>query len=230
MKRASSQANLHSSGSVNLHSSGSVIPDQSFCVPRCSFLDLHCKLYLALYSEEQVERIAQHALHSNYILLPLQPANVSPDDFDPSVINSSLEEIYRFDQMSQSAIHQNAGMKVVLYTGPGNAHQLKIIFLLGCHMIMTHGWSCDDALSAFKPLADLVHSACREGSVQSSWRALCWARERSWINFKETFDLGLNNHDCIQMDEYLHYARCAPPCLRAALRPNNANVPRGNNS
>ena len=139
MKRASSQANLHSSGSVNLHSSGSVIPDQSFCVPRCSFLDLHCKLYLALYSEEQVERIAQHALHSNYILLPLQPANVSPDDFDPSVINSSLEEIYRFDQMSQSAIHQNAGMKVVLYTGPGNAHQLKIIFLLGCHMIMTHG-------------------------------------------------------------------------------------------
>jgi hypothetical protein len=109
--------------------------------------------------------------------------------------------------MSQSAIRQNAGMKVVLYTGPGNAHQLKIIFLLGCHMIMTHGWSCDDALTAFKPLTDLVHSACPDGSVESSWRALYWAKMRNWINFKETFDLGLDNHDGIQMDEYLHYAR-----------------------
>ncbi len=111
--------------------------------------------------------------------------------------------------MSQSAIRQNAGVKIVLYTGPGNAHQLKIIFLLGCHMIMTHGWSSDDALSAFKPLTDLILTICPDGSVQSSWRALYWARTRNWIDFKETFDLGLDNYDCIQMDEYLHYARFA---------------------
>eukprot|EP00291_Cryptomonas_curvata_P023177 CAMPEP_0172158834 /NCGR_PEP_ID=MMETSP1050-20130122/4607_1 /TAXON_ID=233186 /ORGANISM="Cryptomonas curvata, Strain CCAP979/52" /LENGTH=75 /DNA_ID=CAMNT_0012828299 /DNA_START=391 /DNA_END=615 /DNA_ORIENTATION=+ len=71
---------------------------------------------------------------------------------------------------------------------------------------MTHEWSSDDALSAFKPLTDLVHGSCPDGSVQSSWRALYWARKRNWINFKETFDLGLDNHDGIQMDEYLHYA------------------------
>ena len=75
---------------------------------------------------------------------------------------------------------------------------------------MSHEWSSGDALNTFQRLRELFDADGLDGSTQSSWRAVFWAKRMGWINFKETFDRGLDNHNGIQMDEYLHYARqCA---------------------
>ena len=201
MRRSSSHACLNGAAYV---------PERSLCAHRSSFIGLHSRLYLALYEEEQVCRIAKHELCFNYMILPLLPDQVVLCNIETNIVTSSLEEVYKFDQMLHIVMRQNSGMKIVFYTGSSGAHQLKIVFLLGCHMIMSHAWTSEDSISAFSPLGlgDLDSAAAPDGSVKSSWQALFWAKKKQWINFKETFDMGLDDHFGIQMDEYLHYARC----------------------
>jgi hypothetical protein len=103
-------------------------------------------------------------------------------------------------------MRQNSGVKIVFYVGTEKHNQLKMSFFLGCHMIMSHGWSSDNVLDVLTPLVDGIDVES-DVSVASYWRACFVAKRRKWINFKETFDLGLDDHDGIQMDEYLHYAR-----------------------
>ena len=179
---------------------------QSPFLPKTSFLSIHSRLYLALYSEEQAERIARHELNSNFLICPLTTTFPSQVE-NRNVICSCLEEIYKFDQMCQTVTRQNEGFKIVLCTGTEPSQQIKITFLLGCHMIMNYGWSLDNALSAFDRLREMFDAGGQDGSMQSSWRAIFWAKRRGWINFKETFDMGLDGNDVIQMDEYLHYSR-----------------------
>ena len=111
------------------------------------------------------------------------------------------------EEMVEAAIRQNAGHKIVFVAGTDHAHQVKVAFLLGCHMIMAKGWTADSAVAAFKPLRETIDAGGLDGSVQSCWRALAWARRKGWIDFRETFDCGLDEFEGIQMDEYLHYAR-----------------------
>ena len=181
-------------------------------LPRTSFISIHSRLYLALYTEEQADRIAQHEINSHFLIVPLLPSP-SSQDAEQNVISSSLEDIYKFDQMCQTVMRQNEGLKIVLCTGCDQSHQLKITFLLGCHMTMSHGLSSNEVLDHFKRLQEMFDADGQDGSMQSSWRAVSWAKQMGWIDFKETFDRGLDNLNVIQMDEYLHYARCCQQIL-----------------
>ena len=193
---------------ANFLSSVSSVAESPSSITDCAFIGVHSRLYLSLFEKDQVEKIAQHKLHSNYLVLPLTRKHTVLSENDAKYVLSSLEEIYQFDQMVHAIMRQNSGMKVVFYTGVGNQHQLKAIFLIGCHLIMTHGWTSAEVVSTFSSMSESVLNSENDCSVRSSWRAIFWAKKKNWINFKETFDLGLEGHDGIQMDEYLHYSRC----------------------
>jgi hypothetical protein len=176
-------------------------------LPRTSFVNIHSRLYLALYTEEQTERIAQHELICHFLIVPLLPSPSSMQIEEQNIISSSLEEIYKFDQMCHAVMRQNENTKIVFCTGCDQGHQFKITFLLGCHMIMSHGLSSERVLTQFRSLKEMFDADGEDGSMQSSWRAISWAKEMGWIDFRETFERGLDKMNVIQMDEYLHYSR-----------------------
>ena len=178
-------------------------------IPRTSFFCLHGRFYLALFGVEQAEKISRHELGSNYVLITYQQTIAEAiiiDDENTGL--SSLEEIYKFDLMLQAKMRQNRGAKFVICTGAQESCQLKTAFLLGCYMIMSLGLTPKETADLFQPIRRRFDDSKLGGAMLSSWTALHEARCMGWVNFQETFDLGSDGRFAIEMDEYMHYARC----------------------
>jgi hypothetical protein len=190
-------------------SSYDVLSNHQSTGPKSAFLRLHGRLALALLDKEQAASIAQHELNSSHILVGVEVANKpGPRATDISVATpATLEEIFMFDEYFNSICRQNNESKVVVYTGLDVQRQIKIIFALGCHLIMTCGLKVHEVILGFKAVDNLVGVEVSEYSLYHYWFALDSAKSLSWISFKETFDSPNYEPDSIAMDEYLHYAR-----------------------
>ena len=180
--------------------------------PKSTFLRLHNRLSLALFDKTQAETIAQHELlKRSYIMVGVDIerkksacANESP---------ATLEEIFVFDECFNTFCRKNHEAEVVVYTGLELENQIKVVFLLGCHLIMTSDSHVHEVLSLFKAVDNLVGKEGNGISVRHYWLAFRRAKELQWINFSETFDTHTYGSDCIAMDEYLHYARYSAICF-----------------
>jgi hypothetical protein len=175
--------------------------------PKTAFLRLHSRLALVLLDKEQAASIAQHELNSSHVLVGVEVAN-KPEPLDVSAATpATLEEICMFDEYFNTICRQNNDAKVVVYTGLDAQRQIKVIFTLGCHLIMTCGLKVQEVISLFKAVDDLVGVEVSEYSLYHYWSAFDSAKTLRWISFKETFDSPNYETDSIAMDEYLHYAR-----------------------
>jgi hypothetical protein len=199
---------------------------------KSTFLHLHTHLSLALCDNAQAETIAHdELLKRSCVLVGVEierkkwaRANESP---------ATLEEIFVFDECFNTCRRYNHGAEVVVYTGLELENQIKVVFLLCCHLIMTCYLHVYEVLSFFKAVDNLVGQEENEVSLRHYWLAFRRAKELQWINFSETFDTHTYGPDCIAMDEYLHYARCCvihfltrvtPPTLRV----NGSQPPQAN--
>jgi hypothetical protein len=164
--------------------------------------------------------MAQHSLKAKYIVVPMtamcrytQEGNLARS-FTPS----SLIELYKFDVMANQIERQNADQKLVLAAGRNIQVQSRAIFLIGCHMIMSHGLNAESTYSIFKHVKELF-TRNESGLVNllDCWCAVDSAKSNGWIDFKERFDMESEekpDNETIDMDQFIHYSRCIFDILR----------------
>jgi hypothetical protein len=218
MQRSHSLSSIEQTGgNFAIHAKTALPRSTSYCqlesirerqnlAPKSTFLRLNSRLSLALFDKQQAASIAHHELNKSHILVGVDIAPKSKiESADISAAPpATLEEIYKFDEKLNTFCRQNAVVNVVVYTGLEIERQIKIIFLMGCHLIMKFDIKAQEVLFRFKAVDNWEDS---EFSLHQYWVALDNAKETRCINFKETFDSENYASDCIAMDEYLHYAR-----------------------
>ena len=165
-------------------------------------------IYLAFYEASDAEKMAQHKLFGKRTIIPLlgRDLNAAAPGFTPS----SLAEIYRFDEMMRAVQRHNPTHSIVLCAGVDSKVQSKAVFLAGCHMIMTQGFSYVDTVNTLANTTNTLTSvaADNEGlTVPCCWMALHRAKSLGWIDFGDVFDTGCDNPSRIFIEEYIHYAR-----------------------
>ena len=163
-----------------------------------SFFRVYDNLYMAFFHGDQAKVLARHELKSNFLVVPIlmedqyrlceggsSSSNMEHNAFSPS----SLTEIFKFDEMACALERNNTKTRLVFCTGGSHASQARLAFLVGCHMMMSHGTTLDDTIQYFRNLHGLFHQfASTNGgnvSVQSCWRALSSARSLHWIDFRK---------------------------------------------
>jgi hypothetical protein len=173
---------------------------------------VHNRLYLALISPEQAGGIIQDEPSARFLLAPLSSLKKCEIENSASFAPSTLAEIYRFDEAARAQQRRHPCMKIVFPTGPHRTAQVKTAFMLGCHMIMSHGCGFEETFLAFKNVGQIFGEsdiADNEVSVKSCWRAMCQAKCRNWIDFTMSEFSGRDHcqDSYIDMDEHMHYAR-----------------------
>ena len=178
-----------------------------------SFLNIHNRLYLALLDEKQSEAVARNVLQKCYLVVTLDMVNIRKLDehdtpeletFDPQ----GLGDIFRFDEMANALARKDSKLKLVFQTGADQRVQRSLTFLLGCHMILSHGVGFEEAYLAFRQLHHLVEfDAENSVTIRSCWRAFCCAKVHGWVDFNPVLGPSPYDADCMHIEEYLHYAR-----------------------
>jgi hypothetical protein len=119
----------------------------------------------------------------------------------------SLVEVFRFDEMMQNVMMDIPDRKVLICAG-GNfqpQQQAARSFLMACHLIMSGRFGFEEALLTLQPPGEHV---CRHFRVfKDSLRAISCARCLNWIDFSTQSTKDCFKHDCIEMQEYIHYSR-----------------------
>ena len=124
---------------------------------------------------------------------------------------SSLTELYRFDVTANQIQRRNADHKLVFAAGRSLHLQRRAIFLIGCHVIMSHGFDAESTFSIFKPYKELLEAnESDRTNILDSWHALDLAKSMEWLNFQEFFNIESNNGSnvaTLDMEEFIHYSR-----------------------
>ena len=178
-----------------------------------SFSPITSNLYFALFDADQTEKMAQHTLKTKYIVVPMtamckytQEGNIA-DHFTPS----SLSEFYRFNVMANQIKRRNADHKLVFAAGRNIQVQRRAVFLIGCHVIMSHGLDSESTFSFFKNSKELFASNGRgQVNILDCWHALDRAKSIGWIDFQELFNIESTKDidiATLDMEEFIHYSR-----------------------
>jgi hypothetical protein len=116
----------------------------------------------------------------------------------------SLSDIFRFDDAMKKELSEGgSGFKLLVQIGSDLVAQARNSFLLGCHLIMSHGLGFEEAFLSLRPLHVLLDRFSNECSisVEKSLRAFCCAKCLNWIDFR----ISANND--IQIDRFVHDVR-----------------------
>jgi hypothetical protein len=105
---------------------------------------------------------------------------------DTSCHFASLSDIHRFDSMVKSMTSNNFGIKLLFHISRDPALQTRVLFLLGCHMILTCGLGFEETYLSFRQFHQTFEQYCsaRGASVEQSLRALCCAKCSDWIDLR----------------------------------------------
>ena len=181
---------------------------------KCSsdILHVYNNIYIAFGDIEQVKLTSRS--DESIMLIPFIPiqrphdSGSAPEDkhlFQPSYLTA----IWNFDEKVKGATKHHYGQKLVFCsTVPDMQSCARIAFLLGCHMIMTHGIGFEETYLAIRCILQrIAESSSLELAVETSLRAFCSARCLSWIDFSQNKLNKGAEHQSIDMEEFVHYAR-----------------------
>ena len=164
---------------------------------------LHNRISVALSSESDVKRLLKSE-SSECCIVGLSGSEAECDHTNAVY---SLVEIFKFDSLMQRATSSHVGnAQILVCTGLDQPSQARLLFNLGCHLLMSNGLGYEETLLAFRPFTTLIASH-GPGQVwaESFWRAICCAKCLNWIDFKPMQAEG--TCAMLNMDEYIHYAR-----------------------
>ena len=188
--------------------------DDKLCgsiLTKTSFLCAHPRLYIAFYDERQAQKMAHHSLKVKYIMVPM--ASALKDDSDirtqnQSIVPSSLIDIYDFNEMANQIARKNGDHRLVFSAGSNVKIQIKVVFLIGCHMILSQGLDADQIFAIFRSFEELfVDLKCSQVNILDCWRALHRSTCAGWIDFRERFGYECDRDQTIDMEEFIHYSR-----------------------
>jgi hypothetical protein len=169
-----------------------------------SFVQIHEHMYLALYEETQATKMAQHALKTKYLVVPC--IHIVEIDGYEKFVPSPLQEIFKFDELANQTCRRNADLRLVFCAGLNPVLQARVIFLLGCHMVISLGMDPEAIYAIFQKAEHIRNKECN-GLLDGWWSLQC-AKNMGWINFQDPFQLADDgDEETIRMDEYLHYCR-----------------------
>jgi hypothetical protein len=183
-----------------------------------SFISIHNRLLLAAFDERISSAVFRKLSVLNYVLVPLHQTKVTEllqrepqrrkrDTF----IAPNMEDIYDFDEMACAFEAKYPTQKIVFQTGSDHGSQATIALLMGCHMMLRHGLGFEETYLAFRRLHSIIDPQPLNElriSVKSCLRAFCRAKCSEWITFKDPVEGSPDKPGSINIDEYLHYARC----------------------
>ena len=181
-------------------------------VGKSSFYHVHKQMYLALHEEEQTKSLAEHSWKHKSVVVNMsmncrytQNCGLT-ESFSPA----SLVEIYRFDEMANQVSRRNIDNKLIFAAGLSVHVQARVAFLVGCHLIMSHGLDAEQTHSIFKNFEEFFIFEDKDNNINNlaCWRALYTAKNATWVDFQERFDLQCDDDiPTICMPEFIHYAR-----------------------
>jgi hypothetical protein len=169
---------------------------------------LHNRISVSLKNKTKQPR---NCKASDFCLVNLDLSCPTTTDsiYEKDISKVTLEEIYRFDEVIQHALSNDSGRnQVLIYAGLEPCRQIRVLFLLGCHLIMSQGLGFEETVLAYRPFKSLIaEQCCYEEWLEDGWRGLCCAKCLDWMDFSKFQDD--QSESGIQMDEYMHYARQA---------------------
>ena len=171
-----------------------------------SFFNLHGRFYLALHEDDIAHRVAQSEFVKNYFVVSQSTSLMSSGSLHS--FNPTLAEVYRFDCMTKNILRAHGDQcKVVFSTGKDVKLQVRLAFLLGCNMIMSHGIGHEAAFASLKPMHSLFLHLELDRPMMEYFHAVSKAKQNRWIDFSDWLRDFKNLPTSSDMDEYIHYAR-----------------------
>ena len=168
------------------------------------------RIYLTFHDEDDARKVALiDSETSKFLVIPrLSNEQRTEPGFEPS----SLTEIFKFSEMICRVERHHHDKKLVLCAGRSLFLQARTAFLVGCHLIISHGTELEETYSVLERLHivfDQVSLSEKIGlSVRSCLSAVYAAKKREWVDFRRRFNsLPSLSPRSIQIDEYMHYAR-----------------------
>jgi hypothetical protein len=171
------------------------------------FTKLHNRISVVL--ENEAKQSSKRA-PSGFCVVNLDIAYPTTDSmYEKDISKVTLEEIYRFDEIIKNAMANDSRHdQVLICAGLEPCRQVRVLFLLGCHLIMSQGLGFEETVLAYRPFKSLIADHCSDDvRLEEYWRGLCCAKCLAWIDFNKCQDD--QSESGIQMDEYMHYARQA---------------------
>ena len=186
-----------------------------------SFVYIHNRIYLTLNDEKFSLSVIKSVSDLNFTIVNPHQSNIAdmvqenrntiavPSEL-PFVV-PSLKDISLFNCKVSDLERVNAAMKTVFQAGSDPTSQATLAFLLGCHMMLSHGLGFEETYLAVSRIPSIKEpQGCEDScmSVRSCLRAFCRAKCHSWIRFTDP-DEACEDTSSIHIDEHLHYARRA---------------------
>ena len=178
-----------------------------------SFLHIYDRAYLALFEGKHTERMAEHMLSRKRIVVFMdsESYNISVGVLERSkrcFFPSSLITIYKFDKMVQRLQRRNQDHLLVFSTGSNKDDQVRVVFLIGCWLILSKSLDACQVYGIFDGIDALTEKSISfKLSVMHGWQALRQARSLAWLNFSKPFAPEYDDISTIDMEEFTHYSR-----------------------
>jgi hypothetical protein len=155
---------------------------------------------------------------TRYIIVPLHETKVTEIisrqapylTEDEMFAVPDLRDIRDFHETVCALDRKSPTKMLVFQMGTDKACQATLAFLMGCHMMLSHGLGFEETYLSFGRLHSIMDPQSRDGphiSVKSCLRAFCRAKCFEWFMFNEHDDGLPEKHGTMHIDEYLHYAR-----------------------
>ena len=184
-----------------------------------SFISITKRLYVACLDERHCRLMSRNVLNKNFLVVPLSAfkgwlnaESNEPDQDCTEFVSPCLEDVFKFHESVCSLERKNPRKKLVFQAGENQSVQTITGFLLGCHLLITHGIEYDRLCLTFRDFHDMFGDiGCDFAdsiSIHSCWRALWRAKCLKWIEFEKMTHTDPEKDYCIHIDEYIHYARC----------------------
>jgi hypothetical protein len=177
-------------------------------------IHIHNKLYIALSDDGCWSDALANRNFEDYNLFSPMETFLASDrqanernktQFDDSIMNIfGLSDIFLFDDIMKSELAKNSfGFKQLVNIGSDPVTQARSSFLLGCHLIMSHGLGFEETFLSLRPLHALFDqfSQMENISLENSLRAFCCAKCLNWIDFR------ISTENDIQIDRFVHDVR-----------------------
>jgi hypothetical protein len=184
-----------------------------------NFVYIHNRLLMASFDELQYPAISRKISSLNYVVVPFAQSHIAKFSLEENVGNGLYEnffnppnadDIYKFDLMACALEEKSPTQKIVFLSGQDQQAQAMLAFLLGCHMMLSHGLGFEETYLAFRRLHGLLDPQSHDGpqiSVKTCLRAFCRAKCSDWIVFKDLAAASSESSFSIHILKYLHYAR-----------------------
>ena len=179
---------------------------------------VHSKIYIITdisISSRNENLLEPEDLSSNFIKIRMAQVvsqHLTDTDSSESKHFGSLSLLHQFDSLATRLATEQHSPKLAFVFGETTQAFERYLFLIGCHLIMTHGFGFEETCLAL----DKVHTHTRRcvDSTKDWLRSLCCAKCLDWIDFRVTPKNVVNS---FEFDKIIHDERCLISSLESLV-------------